>query len=129
MPLNRCPNLPILIKESKPYMAKTFTEDTQIHVSDRRRPTLSLKLYRRMRDLFSLTPSDTIIGNAAEIETRRNLVTEIHHTADSLDQIEQTLLRKLGIGQATDRATDQLICQLRIETNRLKEQILELLED
>jgi hypothetical protein len=110
-------------------MAKTFTEDTQVHVSDRRRPTLSLKLYRRMRDLFSLTSSDTTTENAAEIETRRNLVTEIHHTADSLDQIEQTLLRKLGIGQATDRATDQLICQLRIETNRLIEQISELLED
>ena len=58
-----------------------------------------------------------------------NRILKLTRHAEQLNEIEQTLIRKIGTTHITDRDTDALICQLQIATNRIISQLKEMREE
>ena len=43
----------------------------------------------------------------------------LQRTAGDIEIIKQMLIRRINVNQTTDRSTEKLICQFKIQTNRL----------
>lgn len=62
-------------------------------------------------------------------DDRSKRLIRLKRTAENLDEIEKSLIRRIGATHTTDRATDKLICQLQIQTNRLLAQVGEFIDE
>ena len=124
---------PITLVESKLPMDKTLAKDKPVDIpaSSDNNPTALNRVLSAICQVISTDGSeaDQPTPSGPNQTDRSTRLIRLKRTAENLEQVEQSLIRQIGIAHTTDRATDKLICQLQIQTNRLLVQLGELIDE
>lgn len=119
--------------ESEPLMDKTLAKENSVDnsISNNSHPTPVKRVLSALVKAIApgkISACQPKPGRLTPAERSTRLI-RLKRTAENLEQVEQSLIRRMGLADRTDRATDKLICQLQIQTNRLLAQLDELIDD